>query len=488
MPNGHTVSPTRAAIYRQIIVTLPEAGTLGAARKKLYAALSDVDHTPRGAIPEIRAELIELKPHEDVAAVSAHLVHLGVAAFAEQNRVLRGAAIVDDPLYPQQWAFGRIGAERAWLRTRSVLPPGGEGVIVAVVDTGIQTAHRDLAAHLWADAAGHHGRNLIHDNYDVYDGDGHGTRLAGTIGACSNNTLGIAAAEWPLRLMAVKFTDARNPPTAYTGARAIVWAAENKAQIITVAWGVGIPFEALRNAIKLADTRKALVVAAAGNDGLDNDNNKLRTYPASYQGCSNLISVMASTRHDDKPWFSNYGRQTVHLAAPGVRILTTDTYLGVEQWRAYSGTSAACAYVSYAAALIKTMNPGWTSEEIRRHLVASVERSRWLKCISKGRLSLERAVLGPFTITAPAAGTVWPKATNVQVKWARIYQTGKPTTRIKVEISKNGAPYTVLAPSVPNTGSCTVLAPNAVIGAAKLRIRSVQAPPFYDESKVFKVE
>src|SRR5438034_1377535 len=135
--------------------------------------------------------LSSLSQADRVAGVSKHLVNVGVAVAAEQNRVLRAsAAVVDDPLYPDQWAFSRIGAEPAWLRVRS-LGVGGAGVIVAVVDTGIHTAHPDLAGHIWDDGAGHHGWNLINFNFDVSDADGHGTELAGTIGAVSNNTLGI---------------------------------------------------------------------------------------------------------------------------------------------------------------------------------------------------------------------------------------------------------------------------------------------------------
>lgn len=486
MPNGHT--DPRAEIYRQIIVTLPEVGTLDKARQDLYDALHGVPHHRRDSIDEIRAELIQLAPDEDVDAVCAQLLVARVAVAAQRNRVLHASAVVDDPLYAHQWALGRMGAEPAWLRARSTVASGAPGVVVAVVDSGIQTAHPDLVAHLWNDGAGNHGVNLIDENYVVYDGDGHGTRLAGTIGACSNNTLGIAAAEWPLRLMAVKFTDIRNPPSAWTGADAIVWAVLHGAQIINVAWGVGVPFPVLRDAITFAGTwgTGVLVVAAAGNDGLDND--RLPTYPASYPDCPNLISVMASNRRDDKPWFSNYGRNSVHLAAPGVRILTTDTYLGTPQWREYTGTSAACAHVTYAAALIKTMNPSWRPAEIRRHLVASVARSRWLKCIARGRLSLERAVLGPFIITSPVAGDVWTRSTNETITWRNSYTTGRPTTTVTIEILKGDGSSTVLAAGRPNNGACTVVAPAEAIVTARIRIRSDQAPCFYTDSGVFSVQ
>ena len=288
--------------------------------------------------------------------------------------------------------------------------------------------------------------------------------------------------------MAIKFTDVTHPPNAWTGALAIITAALAGAEIINAAWGVGIPYVALKNAIAFAGAWKqgVLVVAAAGNDGLDND--MLPTYPASYSALSNLISVMASDRYDDKPGFSNYGATKVHLAAPGVGVLSTDTYLGVERWRTFSGTSARCACVSNAAALIKAMNPTWRPAQIRDHLVASVEPSRWLKCVARGRLSLERAVLGPFVITSPIAGDVWAINGNPTVTWTNRYPTGVPTTTVTLEISKNGGPYMVLEAGKPNIGASPVVAPNTAVVAARLRLRSDQAPNFYAESSVFKVQ
>jgi subtilisin family serine protease len=501
MPNDYRDPPTRAEIYRQIIVSFPEDGPFIDASEKLRHALEDsgVEYRSIDKNVQLRAELIQLAPSEDVAKVSEDLVKAGVAEAAEQNRVLRSAAaVVDDPQYPDQWALSTISAEPAWLRVRS-LGVGGPGVVVAVVDTGIHTAHPDLAGRIWDDGAGHHGQNLIDSNFDVSDADGHGTELAGTIGAVSNNTQGIAGAEWPLRLMAMKFIDVRHPPTAWTGGDAIQKAVAAGADVIIAAFGVGIPLAHLRNAIRLANGARVLVVAAAGNDGLDND--LLPTYPASYRAgppdlCPNLISVMASSRvsrmapdpGDDKAWFSNYGRTHVHLAAPGVGILTTASSFGnPPRWRAYSGTSAACALVTYAAALIKTLNPSWTPAEIRDHLINSVDRSRWLKCVAQGRLSLERAVCGPFMITLPVAGTQWSMGTNATITWTESYQTGRPTKTVTFEISLNGGPYTTLAPSQPNIGTCVVTAPNAVVAAATLRIRSDQAPALYADSKVFSV-
>jgi len=499
MPNGHKQPPTREEIYRQIIVTLPDSAPIITARQALFDALhaSGVEFQNIDSIELLRAELLLLAAGEDVHAVCRHVISVGVAVTAEQNGVLHSAGVVapvvNDPLYRHQWALPQISAEPAWLRAQTMVNLFAPGVVVAVVDSGIQTAHPDLVNHLWIDGFGNHGFNTITGGGNVFDGDGHGTRLAGLIGALSNDGVGIAAAEWPLRLMAVKFIDIRNPPTAWSGAAAIVLALLGGADIICCAWGVGVPFAVLQLAILLANSwgpAGVLVVAAAGNDGLDND--LLPTFPASYPGCPNLVSVMASDRDDDRAWFSNYGLATVHLAAPGVHILTTDTYFGVPQWREFSGTSASCALVTYAAALIKTINPAWTPTQIRNHLVASVDPGPlfpgpWLRCVSLGRLNLDRAVVGPLAIIAPAAGQVWNAGTNQLVQWANRFVMNPPVATVSIEISRNNLPFVALAPGRLNNGLCFVPAGPAAV-PARLRIRCDGAPNFFAESGVFSVQ
>jgi subtilisin family serine protease len=331
---------------------------------------------------------VELAEGQDVKAILEHLRANVLVATAEQNRPLRlsQVAAVNDPLYWDQWALHRISAEAAWAAAGPA-----PSVIVAVVDTGISTTHPDLAGHLWTDAAGHHGFNVIALNHQVEDLDGHGTMVAGTVGAISNNGLGIAGAEWPIRLMAIKFHDERTPPSAWLAAFGIAWAVAQGARVITAAWDLGFPLRFLRDVIAFVGHPLigTVFVAGAGNDGLDND--VLPTYPASHN-LQNVISVMASDEYDDKPGFSNYGATTVHLAAPGVRILSTHSYLATPQWRMYSGTSPACAFVANAAALVKALHPGWTPAQIRARLIATVDPSPYLRCVARGRLNLAQAI------------------------------------------------------------------------------------------------
>jgi subtilisin family serine protease len=489
--------PSYAEIYRQIAITLRD-GEFAALSEQLADRLNhaEIQYSELATIEDLRLVAIQVAPEEDVAAVLENLRSWkDIVQVAEQNRVLGPVQVVDDPLYRFQWALGRIGAEPAWQHVLATLDLAAPGVVVAVADSGIHVGHPDLAGHIWDDGFGRHGINLLTGSFNVIDTDGHGTQLAGTIGALSNNTLGIAAVEWPVRLMAVKFLDVRNPPTTLSGTIAIWWAVVQRAQVIVTAWGVGFPSWTLQVALWFAAAANVVIIAAAGNDGLDND--LLPTYPASFGGppynLTNVVSVMASdfvsarnaADFDDKASFSNYGKDRVHLAAPGVGVLSTDIYFGTPRWKPYSGTSAACAHVAYAAAILKALNPAWTPKNIRDHLIASVDKSPWLRCVAKGRLNLDRAVVGPFVVTSPLAGDVWQVNSNQSVTWTNRYQT---SLAMNVHVLlKNGGVFTPLATNQPNTGTCTVVAPSTSVANAQVRIESAQGPGLYAMSGVFSV-
>jgi subtilisin family serine protease len=482
MPDNDHGPVTYSEIYRQIVVTLRRSASFTDQTARLFEILKGVQYQPIGEIEELWMVAIQLAESEDVSKVLRFLGssdNSAVVEDAEQNRPMRSTAAVNDPLFWDQWALPKISAESAWAHGATA-----PQVIVAIIDTGISTTHPDLVGHLWDDGGGNHGHNVLTNTGNVADADGHGTLLAGTIGAISNNALGIAATEWPIRLMSVKFHDVRTPPTGWNATRAIVWAVVHGAYVINASWDVGLPLRFLKLAIVFANLKGVVFVAAAGNDGLNND--ILPTYPASYD-LPNVIAVMASDEDDDKPGFSNYGRMTVHLAAPGIRILSTHAYLTPPpQWRRYSGTSSACAHVTNAAALLKALNATWTPTELREHLIASVDKSPWLACVANGRLNLEWAVRGPLRVTAPQGGDQWNAGTSVQVTWNRLYQTPRCTS-VRVLLSENGGPYGLLKSGQPNSGACSVTAPNRSIPNARLKLQSEQGHGLFHESGIFAV-
>jgi hypothetical protein len=369
--------------------------------------------------------------------------------------VERNAPIVttgfNDPLLAQQWALTKLGAAKPW----TVAPPAvGTRTIVAIVDSGLLlldgvNVHADL------------GRVEAGGGIDM---DGHGTFLAGTIAAKPDNATGVASAvpySWNISLLSLQFLSPNAPPNAADAAVAITSAADYRldplnhvdAMVINASWHVapGDPgLAALWHAIAYAidPSIGCLVVFAAGNDGTDNEVYPL--YPANFGSdgafAGSVLTVLASDRYDAKPFFSNYGKNTVHIAAPGMRILTTARYLvDPPRYAEYSGTSAAAAYVSAGAALVFALNrpnwdgagaPGWTPQDVTLHLRESADTIEGLKlaCIGGKRLKLCRAVYGPLVITAPLGGDTLSRSASNTITWTNDYVTLKLTS-VRIEFS-----------------------------------------------------
>jgi subtilisin family serine protease len=299
--------------------------------------------------------------------------------------------------YRSQWSWEKIELMQAWrsiAQMQCKRSMSDEPIVVAIVDWGIQRDHEAFDSKLVMS-----GTTVIGDaNANLRDDDGHGTMLAGTIAGIVRNTAGGGAAS-PVRLLPIKFIDARNPPMSGNAAKAIRQAVDAGAGIINASWDVGLNSGDLREALKYAADRKVLVVVAAGNNG--GNNNDYACFPASL-GFANVINVMASDEEDEKPGFSNYG-DNVHIAAPGVGVISTSPYafrqgtvapFTIDAYRRYSGTSPAAAHVSGAAALLLSINPRWKPQQIRACLVDGADRVPALEpfCHAGRRLNLRRAV------------------------------------------------------------------------------------------------
>jgi subtilisin family serine protease len=172
---------------------------------------------------------------------------------------------------------------------------------------------------------------------------------------------------------------------------------KQRARVINLSWAVGIDKQrAIHDAIDNAPN--VLFVVAAGNSGADND--KYPTVPADYgRHLSNVITVMATDDFDDKPGFSNYGDTTVHIAAPGMRVISTHSYLSAAaqpgnlvSYQRYDGTSPAAAYVAGAAALLKSQDPSLLPRDIRDVLIATADHRSDLRCVARGRLNVKEAL------------------------------------------------------------------------------------------------
>lgn len=264
----------------------------------------------------------------------------------------------------EQWAIAKVNAEKAWQRAGN---KGSRNVLLAVIDTGVDYNHQNLAANA---VQGHDFKNNTDDPMDKTGSQnpGHGTHCAGIIGATGlvdGGTIGISP---ELSIMPLRFLDENGSGDLNDGIKAIDYAIEKHVQIISASWGATVSrsqAQPLIDAIKRADDKGIIFIAAAANDGKNND--KTEVYPAN-SGLPNTITVAASGSGDAKPSWSNYGTATVHLAAPGENIMST---LPGNKYGNLSGTSMATPLVAGMVAFLKAQDPSLTGAQVRALLQSS---------------------------------------------------------------------------------------------------------------------
>ncbi len=361
-----------------------------------------------------RLHRVEIQPGETVEQVIHELEALPEVEYAEPNyiRRLQQLSPPNDPNFGNQWALHNTGqslpiqqdfpgqpgvdisALEAWAITT-----GSPDVIVAVIDSGIDRNHPELIGNLWSDALDGIGRDFIDGDNEPNDTAGHGTRMAGIIGARGGNGIGIAGVSWNVSLMSLRAFNAEGEGTVADIVAAIDYAIANGARIINASFGANRFAEAESDAIRRAANAGILVVAAACNDAADNDISNAQQqpcYPASYD-LPNVISVAATDNTDALMPESNYGATSVDLGAPGQHILTTTPQTGGAVNNPYvfvSGTSASAAFVSGAAALLLAQNPLLDAALLRDALLENVDPAQNLagRTVTGGRLNVAKAL------------------------------------------------------------------------------------------------
>ncbi|MEH7475757.1 alkaline serine protease [Priestia megaterium] len=249
--------------------------------------------------------------------------------YAEPNHMLKAFYTPNDPFFAYQYGPQKVQAPDAWDVTTS-----NGNIKIAIIDTGVQLNHPELAIKLWP------GYNFVEGNLNPNDGNGHGTHVAGIAGALTENSLGIAGIAPSASIIPVRALDNSGNGTLSNIANAITYSTNAGAKVINLSLGSSQRSITLENAINYAWNQGVVIVAAAGNEA----SNTL-TYPAAYQ---NVIAVASTDINDQKSDFSNYGTW-VEVSAPGSTILST--YTG--SYYAYlSGTSMACPHVAGLAALL----------------------------------------------------------------------------------------------------------------------------------------
>jgi subtilisin family serine protease len=319
---------------------------------------------------------VSLHHHRVLAAAAAVLVLAVGSAHAQTPH---------DARQGEQWAVAPgvvLNLPQAWELSQ------GAGVVVAVVDSGARLEHPDLAPNIWTnfdevpgngaddDANGYvddvHGVDLTtrRNRQDLSDGNGHGTHVAGTIGAAANGR-GVVGVAFRARLMIVKVLDARGAGTTGGVAEGIRYAAANGARIINLSLGGPTRDPALLEAVRAAEAANVLLVCSAGN--LSQNVDQKPSYPVALPA-RNIIGVAATEPANGRSLgsFSNFGRNTIGLAAPGVNVLSSANDGGYEL---KSGTSMAAPHAAGVAALMAAMRTDMSAAELRAQLLQNAGRS-----------------------------------------------------------------------------------------------------------------
>ena len=356
-------------------------------------------------------------------------LELGLVKDQTTSVVDEPSALFNDPAIKQAWGLKKSDAARAWSVSQ-----GNKNTIIAVIDTGIDVNHEDLRNNLWnnpgetgLDSTGHdkatngidddqngfiddvHGWNFVSNNNKLDDNHGHGTHIAGIIGAEAGNNKGISGISPNASLMILKYFDPKVPNTdnLKNTISAIRYAVKMGAHIINYSGGGTDYSQEEFDAVELAEKKGVLFVAAAGNERSNSDQHHY--YPADYS-LKNIISVTAIDPTTEVLSSSNYGVLTVDIAAPGQNILSC---LPNNSYGLMTGTSQATAFVSGAAALVMShKNEYFKATEIKNYILATGDTSNSL--VAKTKTSRQLNLFKALTILGSETGFSGSAKSNVR--------------------------------------------------------------------------
>lgn len=473
------------------IKALSDAGTTMTIKKELTKAKRPGRSEGELVAPKLTKSegewvLAKFNGADDIKKVHKELSKDSRIAYVEPNYKVKINKVPNDPMFGQQWALQNtaqtlttatttetggipnvdIDAPRAWDIWSS-----GEGVVVGVIDTGIDYTHPDLAGAVWTnpdeipgnnkddDGNGYiddiHGWDFANGDNDPKDDHGHGSHCSGIIAGTANNGIGIAGIAWGAKVAGLKFLSADGSGYTADAVEATNYANAMGFAITSNSWGGFGYSQALRDAIDDADSLGYLYIAAAGNSYISLD--RFIQYPAGY-GCANIISVAATGRFDELRYWSNYSCNRVDLAAPGSLILSTILYSG-DKYDYWSGTSMAAPQVSGVVALLKGFKPALTGYQIKDAILASVEPLTDLngKTLTGGRLNacdaLKMVLTEPLLNASPAAAALGAGASKTITVTADAARAAAGSYSLNLSFKTNSKSTAVL--QVPVTVTVT---------------------------------
>ncbi|WP_320044175.1 S8 family serine peptidase [uncultured Desulfobacter sp.] len=302
-----------------------------------------------GEIENIKVHRIKVPEHA-LEQVKKTLAKNPNIEFVEENFIAEAGYVPNDERYPSQWHLPIISAPSAW-----DLTTGSQSVPIAIIDSGVDPTHPDLADNLIA------GYNFLGDNTDTQDIQGHGTAVAGSAAAITDNLTGVAGVAGDSSIMPLVVVNAYGSATYYDIARAINYAADQGVRIMNISISGSSYSSTLQNAVDYAWDKGAVIIASASNYSTETP-----YYPAA---CTNVVAVSATTSADTLASFSNYG-DWVDISAPGLYILTTTRGGGYGNM---SGTSFSSPITAGVAALILSANPSLSNTQVIDILTKSAD-------------------------------------------------------------------------------------------------------------------
>jgi len=401
------------AMPGEYVVTLkqPMASVAGLTQVATKLNASQARHLTR----DLRSILVKASP--DPMTLDDLRRNPAVASVTP-NYIVHAWEGTNDPLYEKLWGMKNTGqadpkgstgvagvdinAEQAWTLTK-----GSKKITVAIIDTGVDYTHPDIAGNMWVnqkekdgkpgvddDGNGYvddiYGYDFCNNDADPMDDHSHGTHVSGTIAGIGNNSAGVVGVNWESSIMAVKFLCGDGSGTLAGAVQAIDYATMMGARVMNNSWGGGGFNQALLDSITNANKQGALFVAAAGNNRADND--KYPNYPASYK-VPNVVSVAAIDNKGQLASFSAYGKTTTHVSAPGVNVMSSVAGGGYES---YSGTSMATPHVVGVAALVLSKFPNISAVQLKELLMKTSKPLDSLteKTVSGGMVNAYNALMG----------------------------------------------------------------------------------------------
>lgn len=369
-----TVMPAASDFAAGRILVKFEPGTAAPAIAASHARLGG---QVTGMVGDLGVQIVAVPAGQELALVAAYSRETGVR-YAEPDYTLKAFFTPNDTDYAsRQWDMGKMACPAAWDVTK-----GATTVKVAVLDTGMDMNHGDLASKVALT------KNFTSSSTSVQDGHGHGTHCCGTVAAVTNNAKGVAGVGFNTSLLVGKVLSDSGSGSLSWVASGVSWAKTNGAKVVSMSLGGPYSSNTLRDAIDSAWAAGVVVVAAAGNS-----NSSSMSYPGAY---TNSIGVAATDSSDRRASFSNFGTW-VDVAAPGVSIYSTykrATGSTTDRYAYMSGTSMACPHVAGLAALVWATPHGTTAANVRARIENNCDpaTSDASKPIGRGRVNAYKAV------------------------------------------------------------------------------------------------